>query len=107
MKQTNLRDFLFDLYQGIASKKPDASRNPQDFRAEIESIKAGVETWDRSFTVIGTSTGGEGGGGGGSFPAVIPSVKIVQPSKYFLDDITITASFAVSAIQNLTVTKGA
>ena len=107
MKQTNLRDFLFDLYEGIASKKPDASRNPQDFRAEIESIKAGVETWDRAFTLIGSSTGGEGGGGGGAFPAVIPALRIVQPSKYILDDLTITATIAVRAIQNLTVTKGA
>ncbi len=37
-KQNNLKDFLTDLYEGIAVKKPDASRNPQNFRKEIESI---------------------------------------------------------------------
>lgn len=40
-KQNNLKDFLADLYQGIVSKKPDASKNPQDFRSEIESIETG------------------------------------------------------------------
>ena len=37
-KQNNLKDYLTDLYEGIAVKKPGASRNPQDFRSEIESI---------------------------------------------------------------------
>lgn len=37
-KENNLKDYLVDLYRGIASKKPGASKNPQDFRAEIESI---------------------------------------------------------------------
>lgn len=40
-KENNLKDYLTDLYQGIASKKPDASKNPQDFRAEIEAIETG------------------------------------------------------------------
>lgn len=40
-KENNLKDYLTDLYQGIASKKPNASRNPQNFRAEIESIQGG------------------------------------------------------------------
>lgn len=40
-KQDNLKDFLTDLYAGIVSKKPNASRNPQDFRSEIESIELG------------------------------------------------------------------
>lgn len=40
-KQDNLKDYLADLYQGIASKKPGASKNPQDFRREIESIVTG------------------------------------------------------------------
>ena len=40
-KTNNLPAFLKDLYQGIASKKPNASRNPQDFRAEIEAIETG------------------------------------------------------------------
>ena len=39
-KQNNLKDYLTDLYAGIATKKPDASRNPQNFRAEIESIES-------------------------------------------------------------------
>lgn len=37
-KENNLHDYFADLYQGIASKKPDASKNPQDFRAEIEAL---------------------------------------------------------------------
>ena len=40
-KENNLKDYLADLYQGIASKKPNASKNPQNFRAEIESIQGG------------------------------------------------------------------
>lgn len=48
-KSDNLRDYLADLYEGIASKKPNASRNPQDFRREIEGIESG---------------GGSGGGTG-------------------------------------------
>lgn len=37
-KENNLHDYFVDLYQGIASKKPNASKNPQHFRAEIEAI---------------------------------------------------------------------
>lgn len=43
-KTNNLKDFLVDLYEGISSKKPNASRNPQDFRSEIESISGGGAT---------------------------------------------------------------
>ena len=52
-KENNLKDYLIDLYEGIASKKPDASRNPQDFRNEIEAIET-------------TPLPGEGGNGGDS-----------------------------------------
>ena len=57
-KSNNLKDYLADLYQGIASKKPNASKNPQDFRAEIESIEVGgqveeVPEWDGSYTITG------------------------------------------------------
>lgn len=45
-KKNNLKDFLTDLYEGISSKKPGASRNPQNFRSEIESIQTGVDTSD-------------------------------------------------------------
>ena len=50
-KNNNLKDYLTDLYEGIVSKKPNASRNPQDFRAEIENITAGTvyEEYDGSF----------------------------------------------------------
>ena len=34
----NLKDYLIDLYQGIASRKANASKNPQDFRSEIENL---------------------------------------------------------------------
>jgi hypothetical protein len=40
-KKDNFHDFLEDLYEGIEFKKPGASRNPQDFRSEIESIVSG------------------------------------------------------------------
>lgn len=40
-KRDNLSDYFTDLYQGIKSKKPDASKNPQDFRREIESVEGG------------------------------------------------------------------
>lgn len=42
-KQNNLKDYLTDLYEGISTKRPSASRNPQNFRAEIESIQVGKE----------------------------------------------------------------
>lgn len=38
-KDNNLKDYLTDLYEGIAKKKANASRNPQNFRSEIESIE--------------------------------------------------------------------
>ena len=50
-KNDNLKDFLTDLYEGIVSKKPNASRNPQDFRAEIESIQGGSGSYDTSDSV--------------------------------------------------------
>ena len=40
-KSDNLRDYLADLYEGIAEKKPGASKNPQDFRDEIKAIDTG------------------------------------------------------------------
>ena len=54
-KENNLKDYLTDLYAGIATKKPDASRNPQNFRAEIESIM--VET-EPNFTTLVTEANG-------------------------------------------------
>ena len=41
-KTNNLPAFLKDLYQGIVKKKPDASKNPQNFRGEIEAIETGI-----------------------------------------------------------------
>lgn len=37
-KNNNLQDYLKDLYEGIVSRKADASKNPQDFRYEIENL---------------------------------------------------------------------
>ena len=37
-KNNNLQDYLQDLYEGIKSRKPDASKNPQNFRQEIENL---------------------------------------------------------------------
>lgn len=45
-KTNNLRAYLRDLYEGIVSKKPDASRNPQNFRSEIEAIRTGGELYE-------------------------------------------------------------
>lgn len=52
-KQNNLKDFFADLYQGIVRKKPDASRNPQDFRAEIESIGCDTPAFDGTIEIDG------------------------------------------------------
>jgi hypothetical protein len=54
-KRDNLSDYFTDLYQGIKSKKPDASRNPQDFRSEIERIKTGddVPPFDGTIEIDG------------------------------------------------------
>ena len=56
-KENNLKDYLTDLYEGIASKKPGASRNPQDFRQEIESIEGGGSGGDVDLTEINTLIG--------------------------------------------------
>lgn len=45
-KTNNLKAYLRDLYEGIVSKKPDASRNPQKFRDEIEAIRTGGELYE-------------------------------------------------------------
>lgn len=37
-KNNNLKDYLKDLYAGISTVKPSASRDPQQFRSEIESL---------------------------------------------------------------------
>lgn len=49
-KTDNLKDYLTDLYEGIKSKNPNASRNPQNFRTDIEAIEAGVNTTDATAT---------------------------------------------------------
>lgn len=37
-KNNNLQDYLKDLYAGISTVKPNASKDPQQFRSEIESL---------------------------------------------------------------------
>lgn len=49
-KEDNIRDFLADLYQGIATKKPNASKNPQNFRAEVESIAGAAKLQEKTAT---------------------------------------------------------
>lgn len=49
-KEDNIRDFLADLYQGIATKKPNASKNPQNFRAEVESIAGAAKLQEKTVT---------------------------------------------------------
>ena len=76
-KQNNLKDYLTDLYAGIVTKKPDASRNPQNFRAEIESIQVGsnstltTATFDANGTYPASAYGADG------FSSV--TVKVAQP----------------------------
>ena len=53
-KQNNLKDYLTDLYAGIATKKPGASRNPQNFRAEIESIESASKLTTATLTANST-----------------------------------------------------
>ena len=48
-KKDNLSDYLSDLYQGIARKRENPSRNPQDFRREIELIETKSPEWDGSY----------------------------------------------------------
>lgn len=50
-KKDNLHDFLEDLREGILTKKPDASRNPQNFRGEIEAIESKSPEWDGKYSV--------------------------------------------------------
>ena len=46
-KNDNLKDFLTDLAEGIRAKKGTTEPiNPQNFRAEIESIETGTDTTD-------------------------------------------------------------
>lgn len=53
-KKDNLKDYLADLYEGIASRKPNASKNPQDFRSEIEGIGFVLEATSEEKTVTPT-----------------------------------------------------
>ena len=53
-KENSLKDYLADLYEGISNKKPNVSRNPQDFRAEIESIDTGSAATAEEKTVTPT-----------------------------------------------------
>lgn len=85
-KRDNLKDYLTDLYQGIASKKPGASRNPQDFRAEIESIQTGgggssstliEKTFAQNGTYFASSYGADG------FSKVIVDTEIVDTTTYY------------------------
>lgn len=55
-KTNNLNDYLADLYLGIRSKNQKASKNPQNFRREIEAISTAdsIPEWDpTNFTVEG------------------------------------------------------
>ena len=58
-KQNNLKDYLTDLYEGISSKNPNASRNPQDFRAEMESLFGALDEaeLEEIYKLIGSGAG--------------------------------------------------
>ena len=53
-KADNLRDYLSDLYEGIVSKKSGASRQPQNFRSEIESLRLWEECEKPHVIEVGT-----------------------------------------------------
>lgn len=74
-KANNLKDYLTDLYQGIASKKPGASRNPQNFRAEIESIQVGSNPTLISKTFAANGTYSASSYGADGFSKVVVDVE--------------------------------
>lgn len=60
-KRDNLSDYLSDLYQGIARKRENPSRNPQDFRSEIEQIETKSPEWDGKYETSDDTVIVEGG----------------------------------------------
>lgn len=60
-KRDNLSDYLNDLYRGIAKKRENPSRNPQDFRAEIEAIETKSPEWDGKYETSDDTVIVEGG----------------------------------------------
>lgn len=65
-KNNNLQDYLKDLYEGIKSVKPSASKNPQQFRSEVESLahpadatanSADIRVGETAYTSEGKVTG--------------------------------------------------
>lgn len=81
-KQNNLKDYLTDLYQGIATKKPGASRNPQNFRSEIESIQVGSNATftEKTFTDNGTYLASSYGADG--FSKVVVAIDVEEVSEW-------------------------
>ena len=102
-KENNLKDYLTDLYEGIATKKPDASRNPQNFRAEIESIETGSDPVLKNKTVTenGTYTASKDGADGYSVVRVDVPVPdgYIQPS----GSVTITKNSTVDVTEKAEV----
>lgn len=65
-KNNNLQDYLKDLYEGIKSVKPSASKDPQQFRSEVESLahpadatatSADIRLGETAYTSEGKVTG--------------------------------------------------
>ena len=79
-KKDNLSDYLSDLYQGIARKRENPSRNPQDFRSEIEQIETKSPEWDGSYE---TSPDTEIIEGGGSCEEAVLISKTVNENKTY------------------------
>jgi hypothetical protein len=114
-KQDNLKDYLIDLYEGIVSKKPNASRNPQNFRAEIESIVTG-SGGDIDLTeidaligdgVCNSTGGGTGGGsGGGSTPVKMKDVNFYDYDGTLLHSYTVAEAQALTELPPLPTQEG-
>ena len=119
-KNNNLKDYLVDLYQGIASRKPNASKNPQDFRSEIENlvftsdanaaasdIRAGKTAYVNDVKVTGTIKDYDNTYEEGSVPTDMLQIKIDHGNScaYLFYDYTGTTDDFITNFSELNMNK--